>query len=83
MSGTTYTLIVVNDIDGPANPERYELEVSKDDEMTPILRYSQDNIGTSFTDLFIDLSTLIRLGDLARAIRDNDGPIPADAVESW
>jgi hypothetical protein len=82
MSGKTYTILVVNDIDGPTRPERFELEVG-DSGLIPTLRYSQDEVGTTVTDLFVDLTTLIRLGDLAHAIRDNDGPPPADEIEVW
>lgn len=83
MSGKTYTILVVNDIDGPEFPERFALEVS--DGVSPvILTYSQDIIGTTEAQLFIDLKTLERLGVLAASIRDEGTPERfADKVETW
>lgn len=67
--GKTFILIVPTE-GAPDKPERFELEVATDPALSPVLTYSQDGFeDTTTQQLFIDLSTLERLGDIARSIR--------------
>lgn len=89
MSGKTFTIIHPLE-NYPNKPMRYELEVSEHPELIPILRWSQDRVPDNYcVDGFIELDVLIRLGALAKAIKEHSNmkyvnpPYYCDEVEEW